>query len=123
MRGHEPLIAMRLRGVCPDTAWLDVGTDNLGRWRDWPRTPTSAGDLLPHIEIRPHERISGLDLRCLVGITALVSGEDEARTIRVAELCLAARAKRCFVTVHDPKTFDVISGFFYTEEVPAWQEF
>ena len=70
-----------------------------------------------------HERLSALDLRCLVGMTAHVIGQDEVRTIRVAELCQEAGCKSCFVSVHDPLNHEAISGFFYTEEVPPWQEF
>ena len=125
MRGHEPLIAMRMRGKCPSHAHLTVGEDHAQLWRYWQVMPTGGrwGDLSAHIEVRPDERLSALDLRCLVGMTAHVIGHDEVRTIRVAELCQEAGCKSCFVSVHDPLNHEAISGFFYTEEVPPWQEF
>ncbi len=127
MRGHQPLKAMRMRGRCPEAVWICVGEDHSGSWQDWFASPTGGrwGDLSAAVDILPHERLSGLhaDFRTFVGMGAFVQGSDEARTIAVAEMCLEAGCKRCFVTVHDPLTHKAISGFFYTEEVPPWQEF
>ncbi len=127
MRGHLPLKSMRMRGHCPDSVWIQVGEDHSGCWQDWFLLPTggSWGGLRANVDILPQERLSGLhsEFRSFVGMEAHVQGADEARTIRVAEMCQEAGCKRCYVTVHDPLNHEVISGFYYTEEVPPWQEF
>jgi len=118
MRGHEPLIAMRKAGKCPDVATIELGRDTDSLHARWQHLGMS-----PCIEIGPNERLSGLDLRCIVGMNVIVQGDDEARTIRAAELVLAAKAKACYVTVHEPKTQRIISAFYYTEQAAPWQEF
>lgn len=83
MTGHEPILAMRRARRKP--AFVTVSdrpchTD----WAKWGDQPVVcvAGDT-PEL----------LDLRFLVGTTALVEGFDEARVARIAKVCepIAAR--------------------------------
>jgi hypothetical protein len=121
MRGHEPLIAMRLRGVCPEIAFVEVGEDPIKQWRDWPVSTTFG--MHAHIEISDRDRLSGLDLRFLTGMLVMVSGEDADRTFAVAQLVLDAGAKRVAATAIDPLTKRVTYGAYIEETRNEWQSF
>lgn len=124
MTGHEPLIAMRMNGRCPQgLVWIEIGKTREKDWRNWPINPDADGDLHPMIEVSRQDRLSSLDLRCVVGMRVVVQGEDEARTIRVAELVHEAKAKACYVTVYKPGTVKSLSNFCYSEKVTTWLEF
>lgn len=120
MRGHQPLIAMRLRGITPADVLIWVGTDALRCWRDWPR-------LMPQhaaIEISPRDRLSALPplLRCVVGMFVHVGGEDLDRTWTVAEMCADADAARVLAMWHAPKPADSI-GIWIDRGANQWQQF
>lgn len=83
MRGHEPLVAMRLRGRRPSLAWFDVGVMPHRDWADWPTWTDSA-----RIEVPPADVIRRLDLRFVVGMPVAITGMDDDR---VRELFDAAR--------------------------------
>lgn len=121
MRGHEALIAMRRRGRRPASAFVMVGNDRDKAWADWP--VANPWSLIAHLEVPEHDRLSGLDLRCLVGMLVMVHGTDQIRTETVAQLAMEAGAKRVYVTVHNPASHDVVSAAYITEEMPAWQPF
>lgn len=120
MRGHQPLIAMRMRGLCPTSAWLTLGTDPLKTWRDWPLMNPP----LANIEINDREALSSLppQLRCLVGMVVVIDGEEPDRTLAVAQMALDAGAKRVFATFTDPETRQR-AGVFHTEENQQWVDF
>lgn len=121
MRGHQPLIAMRLRGRCPSAAFVTVGADPLKQWQDWTAwTPT-----LAQIEVPDRDRLTSLapELRCLVGMVVDVSGTDRDRTEAVAQLAMEAGAKRVFVHTHNTKTHAVEHAAYITEGMNEWQEF
>lgn len=120
MRGHQPLVAMRMRGVCPKTAVVHVGLDPLKLWRDW----ASFMPQHPSIEVPPTDRLSALapELRCLVGLTVMVDGEDLDRTWAVAELCAAAEASRVIAMWHAPKPADS-HGIWIDQGDTEWRTF
>lgn len=121
MRGHEALIAMRQRGRRPDSADITVGHDPMQAWADW--TYASPWGVIAHLEVPDFDRLSGLDLRCLIGMLVMVHGHDQIRTETVAQLAMEAGAKRVYLTVHNPATHEVVSAAYITEEMPAWQPF
>ena len=120
MRGHQALEAMRMRGLCPTSAWLRLGTDPLKTWRDWPQLVPP----LASIEIADREALSSLppQLRCFVGMVVVIEGEDPDRTLTVAQMVLDAGAKRVFAMFTDPET-QQRAGVFHTEENPQWVDF
>lgn len=79
MRGHEKIIAMRLRGKAPEVVFLNdwpCETD----WAEWGEFPTVcvAGDSIPL-----------LDLRFLIGLTVSISSDSEERAKALFEACKA----------------------------------
>lgn len=95
MKGHQPLIAMRLRGVVPAMVWIDTEPDLLRSWRDWPReTPAHA-----HLEIEATDPLTRLDLRCITGLPVYVWGErpEVVEAVRVA--CIEFGASRVMTSV------------------------
>lgn len=123
MRGHHPLIAMRLRGKCPAGAVVNVGTDPLKAWANWPTSNPWA--VIAQIEIPERDRLSALasELRCLVGLLVQVVGDDQDRTEAVAQMVLEAGAKRVYVMTHNPNTCAVEHAAYITEDMQQWQPF
>lgn len=84
MRGHAPLIAMRMRGaVVPQATVSDFPLP--ADLRDWPAFTSEA-----LIEIEPGDRASTLDLRCFVGLPLVWVESFSAR--RLAGICAAITA-------------------------------
>lgn len=98
MHGHEPLIALRLRGQRPTLVGVHIGPDRdwlASHWQEWE-------GLTPHLLIEPADSIASLDLRCLVGLMVDVSGDvsDAPRVRRVFDACVAAGASRVMGALH-----------------------
>lgn len=102
MRGHEPLLAMRRKGLKPAGVWFALEADEGHRsWPqslgiEWRRWPNSTGHAT--VQIDPADSIGLLDLRFVVGLTAWVQGEDRARVERLHQACQdfgAARVLSC----------------------------
>lgn len=91
MRGHEPLIAMRLRGLKPASCWLtDVDAAGLCReWQNWAESRAK-----PLVLVEPGENLQRLDLRFLVGLDVFVDMVEPDRMRAVVEACDAAGAHR-----------------------------
>lgn len=89
MRGHEPLIALRRRGLKPALVDIDLEPCPWRNWSTWPEWTT-----VPQIEVQPTDSIQLLDLRFLVGLTVQVSGFDGPRVWAMFEACRAAGAAR-----------------------------
>lgn len=100
MRGHEPLIAMRLKHKRP--AWVSVAVCK-DSWlaRHWHEEGMSG----PHVLIEPSDSIDRMDLRFLVGLHVDIDGDvaDEARVKAVFEACLRAGASRVIAGIHRPR--------------------
>lgn len=90
MRGHEPIIAMRKRGVKPATVFIDTFEDPAKSWRLWPTVDQS----LPQVEVLDADMLSGLDFRFLVGLRVVVTGHDARRVKAICSACMDAGAAR-----------------------------
>lgn len=89
MRGHEALIALRLRGKALP---VSIGTDDGGnyltaRWRDM-------GMGTAFVSIAPEDRLSSLDLRFVVGLEVWIDGRERRRVNEVFDAVVAAGASR-----------------------------
>lgn len=82
MRGHDAIVKARMLGYVPETVHVDfdVLLPNDGRHA--------------HILIEPGDSIPLLDLRCLVGMTVYIHGDDPARVAQAITACSLAQAKR-----------------------------
>lgn len=104
MRGHDPLISMRLRGVKPRSVWISLFP--VQSWvTEWDKHEATRGDCT--IELSPQDiAIAGrLDLRFLFGLDNItVSGPDDQTTTKVAEACKEAGAKRVLAAYIDINT-------------------
>jgi hypothetical protein len=101
MRGHQPLVDMRLRGLRPAMVAINVSTtpDRLaGDWHEWE-------GLMPHLWVEPGDAIATLDLRCVFDLLVDVSGDisQAKRVRRVFEACVKAGAVRVLGALHKPK--------------------
>lgn len=101
MRGHEYLIALRLKNrdpdrvtvaVCPGKSWMSA------HWHEW-------WDATPMVQIEPTDSVQRLDLRCLVGLCVDLMGneEDAERIAAVYTACVAAGASRVLCAVYRTK--------------------
>lgn len=84
MRGHQDLIAMRRRGLVPPVVVIDL-----------------SAVLVPNggLTVGLTERPSLADLRCVVGLTVSVHGEDAASVHALRDACIEAKAARVIATV------------------------
>lgn len=87
MKGQSGIIETRLAGKAPKI--VNVYTDGDIRYES-----TEPLDPFPDLIIYPHDNLSSLDLRFLVGLTVSVSGMDSRRVDAVSMECQAAKAKR-----------------------------
>ena len=96
MRGQEQLIAMRRRRIRPQIVFVEVGPDPMRSARDWHEfTPHRA-----YLEIDDSEPISGLDMRCVVGMSVVVCGSDSRRVDAVKAACIDSEASRVVAAVY-----------------------
>lgn len=115
------MISMRRAGVVPDAVFVETAGDRLGQWRDWSeRTPQHAA-----IEIEAKDRPARLDMRCVIGLTVIVSGSDAQRVQAVADRCVQAKAGRVIGAVSEvrqigPDRIARMVSATDTEGVLAW---
>ena len=99
MRGHENIIAMRMKGVKPaGMVWLC----------DYPIRPEAIEWQYPSDCTNPSvsvhgDAIGGIDLRFVVGLPVDVTGTDSARVKALAGAC--KRAGASMVIANDGKRF------------------
>lgn len=98
MRGHQPLIAMRRRGLMPAAVHIGTDPDLLRMWRDWP----GLSPALPCVQIDPADVAAALDLRFVTALTVTVLGSDAERVEAVAEACRAHHAERVIAVCAGP---------------------
>lgn len=98
MTGHEALIAMRKRGYVPRVVFIDTTPDHLSMQREW----TDVNRSHACINIAESDSLAGLDLRCVVGLSVVVSGESLSRCKAVGLMSEQAGAKRIIVNVTRP---------------------
>jgi hypothetical protein len=80
MYGHEPLIAMRKRGIVPKMVFLN--DFHCQTAKDWHNPGEKYGEVWPadHVTISTAtEAISSLDLRFLIGLNVCIASESEKR--------------------------------------------
>lgn len=98
MRGHEPLLAMRRRGIRPVS--VDLRT-SAGKPLDWWAWREVQG--LPDVVIEPGDVPESLDLRFVVGLQVTVCCDGQAERLkRLVLACEAAGAPRVLGYLHRP---------------------
>lgn len=85
MTGHELIIAMRRMGKKPTVVWVNDYPEAMGD-----NNVILAGDDIPEM----------LDLRFLIGTTAVCASPNKARLARIAKACIEAKAKRVITSLH-----------------------
>lgn len=93
MRGHEPIVALRRRGLKPASVWFTVSASDVA-WRDWPTWNDNA-----QVWVQPADSVPLLDLRFVVGLQCWVDGDDARRVLQLHEACAAAKASRVLTAV------------------------
>lgn len=99
MRGHEALIAMRMRRVRPRIVFVSAGRDPSELWRDWAtETPHMA-----QVEVDDEDALSGLDFRFAVGLRAVVEGGSSQRVEKIALGLIQAGCRAVVAAVVAPQ--------------------
>lgn len=101
MRGHEPIIAMRRRGVRPASVWLTDAPPPKpladGTRLDW----WAFGKILPaEVSIEPGDHPLRTDLRFVVGLRVHVMLDDPERMHAFVQACRDAGAAQVFGASH-----------------------
>jgi hypothetical protein len=93
MRGHQPLIAMRRRGIRPASVWLSVDMPDpmTADWQQWAKSAA--------VDIDPTDSIGLLDLRFTVGMLVCIQGLNRERCMALHERCREAKAARVMTHV------------------------
>lgn len=119
MRGHEALIALRLRGKALP---VSIGTDDAGnqltaRWREM-------GMGTAFVSIGPTDRVASLDLRFVVGLEVWIDGRDAHRVAEVFEAVRAAGASRVLgaTMTTKPNGESEVASMLDTKGVLTWPE-
>lgn len=94
MRGHAPILRMRLAGQRPDIVFVcDFQTQSA---EDWHNPGERYGEVWPPdhatVQIDPTDRIGSLDMRFLTGVRVSISGSTEERAKALFEACKKAGA-------------------------------
>lgn len=94
MTGHQPIIAMRLAKVRPESVFLSNVTYMTDDWHLY-RNPWTK-QFNAQVAILDTDKVNQLDLRFLVGLQVHVTGfESMARTQEVFEAVKKAGARPC----------------------------
>lgn len=96
MRGHLPIIAMRRRGIRPLAVWFSVDEPD-PRSADWHQADDEVA-----VEVLPVDGIGSLDLRFIVGVTAIIQGSNRGRCEAMHHACRAAGAAKVVTHVSQP---------------------
>lgn len=95
MRGADALRQMRREGYAPNLVIIDLEENWLRSWAEWERLNPTIAKLAP----KPGEVASRADLRCVVGLSVFVTGDDPAAVHAWRDACIAADAKRVIAAV------------------------
>lgn len=100
MRGHEPILAMRQRGMKPALVFLDLDRNHAPAksWLEWP----GVSPAIPTVWVQEDDAPNRLDLRFLVGLSTVISGTDEARVAALERAAIDAGAHRVVAVVLVP---------------------
>jgi hypothetical protein len=118
MLNADRLIDLRRQGYAPDMVYIDLDFP-VKHDRLWPFDPQ-----YPLLHIGPDENVRRIDMRCLVGLTVQIAGEDADRVQAVTEACINAKAERVIACTYRPTTnarLDLAS-ITDTEGTIAWHK-
>jgi hypothetical protein len=117
MRGHDALIAMRLRRQVPLAVQIDTDGEPNRLHACW----HSLGVGMAHLHIGADEAVQPLDLRCVVGLLVIVHGLDAGRVSTVVDACEAAGASRVVGSVFQRRGEEwEHAQMFDTDGVMTW---
>ena len=116
MRGVENLVNMRKSGLKPSAVWVEMLP-----MQKWTRQYTEQADRWVdiHLSSKDIAAIELADLRCLIGLTAIVCGPADDSTEKVARACFAAGAKVVQAVFHDisnPYNIKTVKGLRISAE-------
>lgn len=121
MRGAEHIIAIRKKGLAPVLVFVD--TNETGEIDD---ESNQLDQTSANLWIEPGDSVKRLDLRCMVGLQASVTGDSVDRVAEVSDALIRVGARRVISTVMRkvrdgewPK-FDAVS-LTDTQEDYSWQ--
>lgn len=103
MRGAEELRTMRRHGARPRVVFIDAG----GADDAWARRWTAESPDLAHLHISDQDMLSGLDLRCVVGLPVLVHGNPGDRVRAIGAECLSCGARHVVIASGEPGSMHI----------------
>lgn len=109
MRGRAALEAMRRDGYAPSLVIIDLDDNKLRMAKDWEHHNPTTARLAPAGE-PPHRA----DLRCVVGLTVFVHGDEPEAVHAWRDACVNAKAKRVVAAV---TVLDTYHEVFQTTEI------
>lgn len=102
MRGHEPLVAMRMHGMTPATVEMQVDRPMPAWfWREWLTERLPGQPIHARILVAEDDSPARIDLRCLIGLAVQVNGPNPDRVAAVAAACTEAGAERVITVCGD----------------------
>ena len=109
--GLKPLLDMRMKGARPDSVvWLLF--DDRMKQIDW-----WLCEMEPQAVIRSSDPVGRIDLRCLVGLHAVVEGDTSDKMLRLAD---RARDFADRVTVHQFDRIYSDYGMYWQKGLERW---
>jgi len=97
MRGHEALIAMRLKRRVPALVWISTDPDRLKAWRDWQHVSPHRAE----VQIDEADPLNRLDLRFVIGLTVQVQGQRRERVEALRRACIEFGAQRVITSLSE----------------------
>ena len=97
VKGHEPIVAMRLNGKTPASIWITVGepkNEHHLTWHQYIETHTNA-----QVSILPGERLKDLDLRWAHSMWVMITGEDHEMMDALAGRLMKEHAREVHVNL------------------------
>ena len=106
MTGQDSILALRRSGQRPEFVWVtDIDINHLDG------LTVKVCDDTPEL----------LDLRFLLGVTAVVEGDDQKRVERITQACIDAKAKRVIASTHGMEgSWPAVLKVVDTEGVWKW---
>lgn len=109
MRGRAALESMRRDGYAPSLVIIDLDDHKLRMAKDWEHHNPTTARLAPAGE-PPHRA----DLRCVVGLTVFVHGDEPEAVHAWRDACIEAKARRVVAAV---TVLDTYHEAFQTTEI------
>lgn len=93
MKGHQPLIDMRMAGSIPSCVWIDTDEDKLESWRYWPAMDNRRAS----VQLDPTDKHP--DMRYVIGLPCYIQGTDSKAVFKARDACIEAKAARVIAMV------------------------